>query len=280
MPATKTDATDEQKGISAGGGAPSTDSNGGGRLWGASELADPHGRRDKPERVRGMFGAIAGSYDLNNRLHSLGIDQAWRKRAVRMAEVRDGDEVLDMACGTGDLTALFAATGAKRVVGGDFTPEMLDLARVKQKKVRGGEKVEYVGADAMSLGFPDASFDVVSIAFGIRNVASVETALREFRRVLRPGGRLVVLEFDRPRNPLVRVLNDFYTQRVMPLTATLISGDRSGAYRYLPRSVGTFMSREELMGAMRGSGFSDVTVRSLTLGVAACYRGLVPERSS
>jgi len=275
MPATGPVATDEQKSISPGGGAPSPNEQAPKPLWGENELADPHGRADKPERVRGMFGAIAGSYDLNNRLHSFGIDQAWRRRAVRLASVRPGDDVLDMACGTGDLSAMFGATEARRVVGGDFTPQMLELARKKQNAAGGEQRIEYVEADAMALQFPDASFDVVSIAFGIRNVASPAGALAEFRRVLRPGGRLVVLEFDRPRNPLVRVVNNLYTQRIMPLTATLLSGDRSGAYRYLPRSVGTFMTREEMVRAIERAGFSDVRVESLTFGVAACYRGFV-----
>jgi demethylmenaquinone methyltransferase/2-methoxy-6-polyprenyl-1,4-benzoquinol methylase len=245
--------------------------------WGDRELVDPHARADKPERVRRMFAAIAGSYDLNNRLHSCGIDQAWRRRAVRLSRVKAGDHVLDMACGTGDLTALYARSGASRVVGGDFTPEMLDIARTKQAAIgSGASKVTYVEADAMALPFDDASFDVLSIAFGIRNVASPGVALAEFRRVLRPGGRLLVLEFDRPRNGVIRALNDFYTRQIMPRTATLISGDRSGAYRYLPRSVGTFMRREEMIEAIRAAGFSDVDATPLTFGVVVCYRGFVP----
>lgn len=279
MPATRPDASNEQKSISPGGGAPSAAAeipSDRPPLWGKQELADPHAREDKPERVRGMFASIARSYDLNNRLHSLGIDQRWRRRTVRLAGVRPGDQVLDVACGTGDLTALFAETPASRVIGGDFTPEMLELARVKQRRVPNAAKVSYVEADAMALAFADASFDVVSIAFGIRNVAAPVRALAEFRRVLRPGGRLVVLEFDQPRNPLVRAVNQLYTCRIMPWTATLISGDRSGAYRYLPRSVGTFMKREEMLRAIGDAGFSDVTATPMTLGVAVCYRGLVP----
>ncbi len=274
MPATRTDAPDDQKSISPGPGAPASN----GELWGEQELVDPHARADKPDRVRGMFASIAGSYDLNNRLHSFGIDQRWRKRAVKLAQVRAGEDVLDMACGTGDLTELFARTGARRVVGGDFTPQMLDIARQKQQRHTHAAKIEYIEADAMALPFPDASFDVLSIAFGIRNVASPAKALEEFRRVLRPAGRLVVLEFDRPRNPLIRAANNLYTQRIMPWTATLIARDRSGAYRYLPRSVGMFMEREEMLGAIAGAGFSDVSAHALTFGVAVCYRGFVPAR--
>ncbi|MBX3360707.1 MAG: bifunctional demethylmenaquinone methyltransferase/2-methoxy-6-polyprenyl-1,4-benzoquinol methylase UbiE [Phycisphaeraceae bacterium] len=273
MPATKREDALGQNSISPT--APAMQQ--GVEAWGDRELIDPHARADKPERVRRMFAAIAGSYDLNNRLHSFGIDQAWRRRAVRLAGVKAGDHVLDMACGTGDLTALFARTAASRVVGGDFTPEMLDIARTKQAGIgSGAAKVTYMEADAMALPFADASFDVLSIAFGIRNVASPGVALAEFRRVLRPGGRLIVLEFDRPRNVLVRALNDFYTNQIMPRTATLISRDRSGAYRYLPRSVGTFMRREEMMDGIRAAGFSDVSATPLTFGVAVCYRGYVP----
>lgn len=272
MPATRTDAPDDQKRISPDPGAP----EGGPELWGERELVDPHARADKPDRVRGMFASIAGSYDLNNRLHSFGIDQRWRKRAVALAKVQAGEDVLDMACGTGDLTELFARTPARRVVGGDFTPQMLEIAREKQQKHAHASRVEYVEADAMALPFPDGSFDVLSIAFGIRNVGSPARALAEFRRVLRPGGRLIVLEFDRPRNPVIRGMNNLYTQRIMPWTATLISRDRSGAYRYLPRSVGMFMTREEMTRAIASAGFSDVSAHALTFGVAVCYRGSVP----
>jgi demethylmenaquinone methyltransferase/2-methoxy-6-polyprenyl-1,4-benzoquinol methylase len=245
--------------------------------WNDAELADPHRHAEKAVKVRGMFSAIAGSYDLNNRVHSLWRDQAWRRYAVRTAGVRPGDHVLDVACGTGDLTELFAKSAAAQVVGGDFTPAMLDVARTKQPVNLTAEqaaKVSYVDADAMSLAFPDASFDVVSIAFGIRNVTAPAKAVAEFARVLKPGGRLVILEFERPRFAPVRWFNDFYCGWIMPRTATLLSGDRSGAYKYLPKSVGTFMTREQLSDVMRASGFKDVTSVGLTLGICVCYRGV------
>lgn len=240
--------------------------------WSRDQLAqNPHERADKPERVRRMFAAIARSYDLNNRLHSFGRDQAWRRAAVRLAGVREGEEVLDCACGTGDLTLAFAKTGAKRVVGTDFTQEMLDIAGTKLRDASG--RVTFRQADAMNLPFEDASFDVVSIAFGIRNVADPSKAIAEFYRVLRPGGRVVILEFDEPRNPLIRFGNDLYTKHIMPLTATLIARDKSGAYKYLPRSVETFMKREAMRDALGGAGFTDLVTKPMTFGVCVCHRG-------
>lgn len=225
-----------------------------------------------------MFAAIAGRYDLNNRLHSFGRDQAWRKAAVRAAAPKPTDHILDVACGTGDLTRAFADAGAARVTGLDFTPEMLRIARQKRLGPASAAAnlpatINYVDGDAMHLPFADASFDVVSIAFGIRNVSDPAAALREFRRVLRPGGRLVILEFGTPKFAPIRWANHFYTAVIMPRTATLISGDTSGAYHYLPRSVQTFMEREQMTAAMQTAGFSRCGYRSLTFGVCLCYRG-------
>jgi demethylmenaquinone methyltransferase/2-methoxy-6-polyprenyl-1,4-benzoquinol methylase len=236
----------------------------------------PHSHHEKASKVRGMFAAIAGKYDLNNRVHSLWRDQAWRRCAVRAAGVREGDTAVDVACGTGDLTEHLARTGAGAVTGIDFTPEMLEVARRKLTRLPGAarEKVRYAEGDAMALPLENASADVVTIAFGIRNVQDPAAAVREFARVLRPGGRLVILEFDRPSFPPARWLNDFYCGWVMPRTATLISGDRSGAYRYLPKSVGSFMARQELCGLMERSGFGGVSSRGLSLGICVCYRAV------
>jgi len=251
--------------------------------WSDRDLAaDPHQAADKAIRVRRMFSSIARTYDLNNRLHSFGRDVAWRRNAVRLAGVERTDDVLDVACGTGDLTLAFYRAGARRVVGLDFADRMLDLARTKAARRVGradpGRMLIFEQGDAMALPHPDGSFDVVSIAFGLRNVEDPATALREFRRVLRPGGRLVVLEFSTPKNRLLRFANDIYTKHIMPLTASIIARDRSGAYRYLPRSVETFPEGQAMAGVIRDAGFDSVEQHPQTFGVCTIHVARAPAR--
>ncbi len=274
--------------------------------WNDELLKDPHAVADKRRRVREMFAAIAPSYDFNNRLHSFGRDQAWRRKAVKLAELRPDDVVVDVACGTGDLSILFSValvTGwgsprserwrwardqpspTGRVIGIDFTFPMLPIARRKSASEPMGadfpdddvgrqlQATEYINGDAMALPLPDACADVVSIAFGIRNVQDPAVALKEFYRVLKPGGRLIILEFSQPRNRLIRWCNDVYCAKIMPHTATWLSGDKSGAYKYLPMSVKTFIDRDRMSSMMADAGFGDVTQHPLTFGVCVVYRG-------
>lgn len=252
-----------------------TTRNADGIVWQQDALSNPHSDGEKAGKVRSMFAAIAKSYDLNNRVHSLWRDQAWRKCAVRAARVQAGDTVADIACGTGDLSEAFAKRStAGRVIGIDFTPEMLDIARFKRDRKPGvfeGTPIDYRQGDAMALELAGNSVDVLSIAFGIRNVQVPARAIDEFARVLKPGGRLVILEFDTPKNPLVRAFNAWYSGWLMPRTATLISRDRSGAYRYLPKSVESFMSQTEMIRAITDAGFSDVRAKPLSLGICVCY---------
>ncbi|HMO25658.1 MAG TPA: bifunctional demethylmenaquinone methyltransferase/2-methoxy-6-polyprenyl-1,4-benzoquinol methylase UbiE [Tepidisphaeraceae bacterium] len=254
--------------------------------WTDELLDNPHAIADKRSRVQQMFSAIAPSYDLNNRLHSFWRDQAWRRKTVRLAQLKPTDTVVDVACGTGDLTLAFtralarlrrqeSTTNPPAVLGIDFTYQMLPIAQTKSQRASKNLPIHWFNGDAQALPLPDACCDVVSIAFGIRNVQQPMQALREFRRVLRPGGRLLILEFSEPINPLIRTLNRFYTHKVMPLTATLISGDKSGAYKYLPRSIKSFIGREEMMQMMREAGFTDITPHPMTFGVCVCYRGFV-----
>jgi demethylmenaquinone methyltransferase/2-methoxy-6-polyprenyl-1,4-benzoquinol methylase len=278
--------------------------------WDDELLRNPHAAADKRSRVQKMFAAIAPSYDINNRLHSLWMDQHWRAMAVDLAALKATDRVVDVACGTGDLTLKFVfglwwertgaetiGTGLKyptgrkfaepgQVIGVDFTFEMLKAAKDKNLPWKGGidfvrcarEATEcntiYVNGDAQSLPLPDESTDVVSIAFGIRNVQSVPTALKEFHRILRPGGRVIILEFSLPTNPILRGLYNFYFRQILPRTATLISGDKTGAYKYLPESVNTFIGREQMIQMMQDAGFVDVKQFPMTFGVCVCYRGL------
>ena len=218
-----------------------------------------------------MFDAIAPSYDLNNRIHSMWRDQAWRREAVRVAQVTAASVVLDVACGTGDLAMAFRKGGANRVIGIDFVESMLHLADDKRRR---DEAITYQAGDATALPLADASVDVVSIAFGIRNVHRPQRAVAEFHRVLKPGGRLIILEFSQPANPLLRRLYQFYSGVIMPRTASWIARDRSNAYRYLPRSVDTFLDRDAMCRLISDAGFGGVTIKPLTMGVAVIYRGV------
>lgn len=242
-------------------------------LWTDRHLADPHAVADKARRVQRMFAAIAPRYDLNNRLHSLGRDQAWRRRAVAMAGPVAGARVLDVACGTGDLALAFAAAGARQVLGCDFTFDMLTIARRKCDRCVGAAPRFHAG-DAMRLPLADGAVDVASIAFGIRNVVEPSRAIAEFHRVLRPGGRLVILEFGLPTRRVTRALYGVYFRHVLPRTAAWIAGDRTGAYRYLPRSVHTFLDRPALLAMMTHAGFVQAECHGLTFGIAVLYRAI------
>lgn len=259
-----------------------------GPVWTQDALQrNPHADAEKARKVQAMFAAIARSYDLNNRLHSFFQDQRWRRAAVRAAGIDRQSRVLDVACGTGDLAEAFADAGAAEVTGVDFTPEMLDVAKFKGQRATTGTAartagtgtrpaVRYLHGDAMQLSFPDASFDVVSIAFGIRNVAVPARAIAEFHRVLRPGGRLVVLEFADPANPVIRWGSNLYTKRIMPWTASLVARDGSGAYHYLPRSISTFLQPTEFARTLESAGFRQCSATPLTMGICILHRAIRP----
>jgi demethylmenaquinone methyltransferase / 2-methoxy-6-polyprenyl-1,4-benzoquinol methylase len=215
------------------------------------------------EGVQRMFDRIAPVYDLMNRLMTAGLDRRWRAETVAQA-VRHGDRVLDACCGTGDLAAAALRAGAAEVVGLDFSEAMLERARAKEPHV------EWVRGDVLALPFPDESFDAATVGFGVRNVEDLEAGLRELRRVLRPGGRLAILEITTPRG----VLAPFYRlwfDRAIPLLGRVLPG--GAAYTYLPASVRRFPAPEDLADALAGCGFGAVRFRRLAGGIVALHVG-------
>jgi demethylmenaquinone methyltransferase/2-methoxy-6-polyprenyl-1,4-benzoquinol methylase len=227
-------------------------------------------------RVREMFAGIARRYDLLNHLLSANVDQRWRRLVARRLKERlpqRGASVLDVACGTGDLSlALAEATGA-RVTGTDFCRPMLEIAA--RKAETRSTSLPFVEGDALRLPFADARFDAVSIAFGLRNLSSVARGLSELRRVLKPGGRVAILEFSRPVVPGFRALFQFYFTRVLPRIGGMVSGSQ-GAYEYLPDSVSRFPDQKRLAQMMREAGFAEVEYQNLTGGIAALHLGTRP----
>ncbi len=234
--------------------------------WDAGTLRNPHGQPDKAERVRRMFDAIAPTYERVNRVTSAGRDRVWRRRAVALAAVRADDRVLDLACGTGDLAREILSAGPESVVGADFAEQMLQFAAA-----RPCARLTWCRADAHRLPFADGAFSIVTCAFGVRNFQELGRGLSEMRRVLRPGGRAVIIEFGMPRGRLLRSAYQFYFEHVLPRVAGLISRDRTGAYQYLPRSVETFLDRDGMCTALRAAGFSTAEAHSMTLGVTEIY---------
>ncbi len=215
-----------------------------------------------------MFDAIAPTYERINRLGSVGRDRYWRREMVRLADVRPDDVLLDLACGTGDVARAFALGSPRpaRIVAADFSLAMLKLASTRP--VSG---LALAQADALHLPFADGSVTIVSCAFGIRNFQNLEIGLREIHRVLAPGGRAVILEFTVPRMAIFRQLYCFYVGQILPALAWVVSGDRTGAYRYLHKSVLSFQSCEEIVSGLKSAGFSDVASYPLSWGIVTIY---------
>jgi demethylmenaquinone methyltransferase / 2-methoxy-6-polyprenyl-1,4-benzoquinol methylase len=240
----------------------------------------PQGSGDEHEaglQVREMFGSIAPRYDFLNHFLSASFDKLWRKRTARRfsAVLQNQDaRVLDLCCGTGDLVFAFAAENRKsraagpQLIGADFALPMLKLAR--QKKAAEQSKITFLAADALALPFPNASFDLISAAFGFRNLANYQLGLREMLRLLRPGGALAILEFCEPKSGPLAALFRFYFTRILPVLGGAISGNKE-AYSYLPGSVEKFPSPEILKGWMEQAGFHDVKYKRWTFGAVALH---------
>jgi len=238
----------------------------------------PEGARNEQEAarwVRGMFGRVAPRYDLANHLLSCNIDRYWRAHTVRRTReilLRPEARVLDICCGTGDLVLALAKHG-RRVLGSDFCHPMLVAAHHKIARRRAPAVL--FESDALTLPLRDASLDLITVAFGFRNLANYQSGLREMRRVLRPGGMAAILEFSQPPNALFRAFYNLYSRRILPWIGGLISGSRD-AYTYLPESVRKFPTAPELAAMMRSAGFAEVSFEYLTGGIVALHLGRIP----
>lgn len=237
--------------------------------------AGAHTEQEAAAWVRAMFGRVAPRYDLANHLLSFNIDRYWRAHTVRRVRhiVRNpAARILDICCGTGDLVLSLERARGSPVLGSDFCHPMLVAARDKFERER--KLSPLFEADALALPLADASFDLLTVAFGFRNLANYEAGLREMRRVLRPGGTAAILEFSQPPNAAFAALYNFYARRVLPWIGGTISGDQ-GAYAYLPESVRKFPRAAELADQMRRAGFSHASYEYLTGGIVALHLGVV-----
>jgi demethylmenaquinone methyltransferase/2-methoxy-6-polyprenyl-1,4-benzoquinol methylase len=227
------------------------------------------------ERVQRMFGEIAPHYDRMNHLLSLNIDRYWRWFTVNKLRPQAGEPILDVCTGTGDLAFAFQrATGGKsEIVATDFCREMLEIGRRKQAKLGVGSELTFMEADAQNLPLADNRFAVVSVAFGLRNVADTMRGLAEMTRVCRPGGQVAILEFSTPRWQPLRAIYLFYFHHVLPRIGQLFARNRSAAYEYLPATVAQFPDGEALAERMRAVGLKNIKYWPLTFGIATLYVG-------
>ncbi len=233
---------------------------------------------DKETYVREMFAGVASRYDLLNAILSFNQHKSWRRLAVRLARVQPGDRCLDICTGTGDfaIDLARAAGSTGHVVGADFCEPMIRNGLPKVARAP-GSPISMLAANAERLPYPSGHFQVATVGFGIRNVAHIDQAVREMARVVRPGGRVVILEFNRPRNRWYKPCVDFYLFHILPRIGGLLS--RRDAYTYLPESMKQFVSREELTATMEQAGLRDIQVRDLNFGTVCIHLGVKPLES-
>lgn len=226
----------------------------------------------KKEQVKQMFDTISGDYDGLNRIISLGTDIKWRKRIVSYLMEKSPRNILDIATGTGDLAIALVGTGAEKIVGLDLSPGMLEVGKAKVAKKGLEHTIEMVLGDSEDLPFGEDSFDAVTVAFGVRNFEELERGISEMQRVLKPTGRLFVLEFSKPQHAPMKQLFRFYFHRVMPFFGKLVSKDKA-AYTYLPKSVDAFPEGQEFLRIMERAGLHGTSAEALTGGIATLYVG-------
>lgn len=235
-----------------------------------------------------MFGEIAGRYDLMNHLLSGGVDYYWRWRTIRKVAPKGTAPILDVCCGTGDLALAYwkAGGGHIPVIATDFTPEMLRLAeqkrdrRLGKKLAAGAARMTFMEADTQQLPFPNDQFQIVSVAFGLRNVTNTEMGIKEMIRVCQPAGRVAILEFSLPTNPLFSLVYRNYFKYVLPRIGQLLAKNKQSAYDYLPASVSEFPYGQALADRLTACGLTDVQWMPLTFGIATLYVGTKPPHAS
>lgn len=229
-------------------------------------------------RVQRMFGEIAPKYDMMNHLLSMNVDRYWRWRTTRIVDARGELPILDVCAGTGDLAFAFRrrTKGQIPIVASDFCPEMLEIGEAKMRKARIEDGMSFVEADAQQLPFGDDEFQIVAVAFGLRNVADTDQGIREMTRVCSRGGQVAILEFSIPTRQPVRAIYGWYFRHILPRIGRIFTRSTDDAYDYLPSSVREFPSGEALAERMRAAGLDDIRLVPLTFGIATLYVGLKP----
>ena len=226
--------------------------------------------RPKEEQVEEMFDSIAPAYDFMNTAMTFGLHRRWRDKALKRLRDAGGStlRVIDLATGTGDVAfALSRLFPEAEITGVDLSEGMLEVARKKQRE---GDRILFESGDCLDLKYPDGSFDKLTIAYGVRNFEDLARGFREFHRVLTPGGTAMILELSRPENPAIRLGYDIYSRGLIPLVGRMVSKD-SRAYSYLPESIKAMPPRSRIAEMLREAGFSDVSFKSMTMGVVTCY---------
>lgn len=226
----------------------------------------------KKEQVRNMFDAIANRYDFLNRFLSAGVDASWRRKAVKILAKEKPENILDVATGTGGFAIELLALNPLSIIGIDISEKMLAIGNEKLGKIKNGHKIKLIKGDSEKIEFETGSFDAVTVAFGVRNFENLDKGLAEMYRVIKPGGKIVILEFSRIQKFPVKQLFNLYFTRVLPFVGEIISKDKR-AYSYLPESVEAFPAGNDFLKVLEAAGFHDNKMQSLTFGIAAIYTG-------
>jgi len=231
--------------------------------------------KSKKDQVALMFNNIARKYDFLNHFLSMGIDKLWRRKAIELLQSIHPEQLLDIATGTGDFALACLKLNPDKVTGIDISTEMLAVGREKIAKKKLQDKIELFEGDSEDIQFADNSFDAITVAFGVRNFQNLEKGLKEMNRVVRPGGKVVILEFSKPKKFPVKQIYNFYFFKILPLWGKMVSKD-SSAYTYLPESVGAFPDDENFLEIYKSCGFEDTEQVKLSFGIASIYIGTKP----